>query len=75
MTAMPPSVPPTAGAMIELHSDANQSEMIESCLRPTEQQKGLVMEAPQLKRWEYEQPQSKECQSKKWFEWDTHPFH
>jgi hypothetical protein len=36
MTAMPPSIPPTAGAMMELRSDAIQGEMSEMRLRPTE---------------------------------------
>jgi hypothetical protein len=49
MTTTPPSVPPTAGAVTELCSDAIQSEMIEMCLRLTEQYNGLVMEEPQLK--------------------------
>jgi hypothetical protein len=37
MTTTPLSAPPTAGAMTELRSDANQSEVLEMCLRPTEQ--------------------------------------
>jgi hypothetical protein len=37
MTVMPPSDPPMAGAMTELHSDALQGETFEACLRRTEQ--------------------------------------
>jgi hypothetical protein len=36
ITTMPPSVPPMAGAITELHSDAIQSETVEMSLRPTE---------------------------------------
>jgi hypothetical protein len=46
MTTTPPSVPPTAGAVTELCSNPIQSEMIEMYLRPTEQERGPVMEEP-----------------------------
>jgi hypothetical protein len=43
MATMPPSVPPTAGAMTELCLDVIQCEMVKTYLGPTEQQEELVM--------------------------------